>query len=350
MKINKNSQTSHTQQTTDIKPSWKRYGKRFVRFMVTIYSWVQHKLGKSHAPDLDIVRKIKPQGRRGKGIYKIAAYQQLRAYEFGINNYEGAKKGAQILSRLSHPNIIKAYNNPENKTVVMTQEEGLNSKFEATSFEGEAEDIKADLFHEWPTGLYMELAGGDLDKKMCALSRAECYKAALDLLSAATYLHNQSVCHMDIKPQNILWMGNKAVLTDFDGAMTGTESGKIWINNDNIRETGVTLDYISPELIYAICSEQPYSINGAAYDVWTIGCCIAELLTGSELFPVEKGGILSREYYPFQEKLDEFLKVHDKKLGPEIISVLKEMLQINPDKRITASEALKRLSANYPLV
>ena len=95
---------------------------------------------------------------------------------------------------------------------------------------------------------------------------------ATQLFIALRHLKNCGVVHADIKPDNVLVNESKSVLKlcDFGSAM---------FDGDNeITPYLVSRFYRAPEVILGL----PYS---HPMDLWSVGCCLYELFTGSIAFP-----------------------------------------------------------------
>jgi|GEM_PF-2120645 len=128
--------------------------------------------------------------------------------------------------------------------------------------------------------LLMELADFSLEKQLNQgiLSQAETILLVKDIAEALVYLHNQVVvlpnqpepvklAHRDLKPGNILRIGNKWKLSDF-GLVKIIGSGSV-LNTSNLFGTPL---YLPPESYEGkICP---------AWDVWALGIVIVEALTG----------------------------------------------------------------------
>lgn len=89
---------------------------------------------------------------------------------------------------------------------------------------------------------------------------------AMDLLSAASSLHQRQLAHLDIKPENVVLRDHRTVLLDFGSVRT------LGSRQPAGRPVG-TLGYAAPEM--EACA--PIS---AAMDVYGIGATLREALTG----------------------------------------------------------------------
>lgn len=114
-----------------------------------------------------------------------------------------------------------------------------------------------------------------LPRVSLGLPKNTCKALIHQLLSGLAYCHGRRILHRDLKPQNLLLDESGTVLkiADFGLARTFTPPSK-----PKTQEV-VTLWYRAPELLLG---EKCY---GAAVDLWSVGCIMAELVCGRPLFP-----------------------------------------------------------------
>merc|ERR1711920_178104 len=175
------------------------------------------------------------------------------------------------------------------------------------------------------------------------------------MLRGLKYIHSAGVIHRDLKPENILINGADCNLkiTDF-----GLARG-VHMEEKNLTEYVVTRWYRAPEVM---CSARQYDEK---VDEWSVGCIFAELLLRKPLFP---GGnhidqlklIFNLIGTPGADRLDWIKTPEAKKwvqrMGPtkgkslekiltkatpDALDLVKKMLKLDPNKRISVVEALE---------
>ncbi|KQK22958.1 hypothetical protein BRADI_1g70325v3 [Brachypodium distachyon] len=127
------------------------------------------------------------------------------------------------------------------------------------------------------------------------------------LLTGAEKMHERGIVHRDIKPANILVGedGKIVKMCDLGLAMS--------LTTQSLYTEAGTLPYMAPEMLLG---KPDYD---ARADTWSLGCVMAELITGETLF--KEAGTRSGSCWTSSPCW-----------GP---------LTCNPDKRLTASAALK---------
>ncbi|MBN3291656.1 MK15 kinase, partial [Polypterus senegalus] len=179
------------------------------------------------------------------------------------------------------------------------------------------------------------------------------------LLKATKYLHSGNVIHRDQKPSNILLDTDCFVkLCDFGLARSLCQIQED-AGNPELTEYVATRWYRAPEILLA---STRYT---KGVDMWSIGCILGEMLLGKPLFPgtstinqIEK--IMSVIPPPSHEDIASIKSEYgasviqrmmarprvllEEMLPPSIpsdaLDLLNKLLVFNPDKRLTAEEAL----------
>ncbi|MCD7461813.1 hypothetical protein HAX54_047167 [Datura stramonium] len=135
--------------------------------------------------------------------------------------------------------------------------------------------------------LFLEYAcGGSLHdliinskKRMIKMSELEVRFYAYQLLKGIQHVHKKGWVHCDIKPANILVFDNanecnmhKLKLADF-GLSLKVDDGMAYMTGTPLSNRG-TLLYAPPESL-------THGFHAKAYDIWSLGCTVAEMMTGS---------------------------------------------------------------------
>jgi mitogen-activated protein kinase 1/3 len=182
------------------------------------------------------------------------------------------------------------------------------------------------------------------------------------VLRALKYLHSANILHRDLKPSNLLVNSNCDLkICDFGLARGLHDSHDEDMSSGGsllLTEYVVTRWYRAPEIMLA-CHQYSYPS-----DIWSCGCIFAELmqrkpyLAGEDYIDqltliIEKLGKLSEHDMDFitSEKAKRFIRKLPNKMpvplkrqfpqaSDQAIDLLKGMLQINPQKRITVEKAL----------
>ena len=209
-------------------------------------------------------------------------------------------KEIQVLKELEHPNIVKIF------------EYYIDDHYH---YRGELYDtiVKCHRFNE---------------KKAAYILR--------QIISALNYLHSHSIVHRDIKPENILVVkSDKKSKIKYDKDEINIKLIDFGASNFFKTNEILTLKvgspyYIAPEVLNMCYNEK--------CDIWSAGVVLYVMITGNlpfvglthpQLFENIKSGkykTSGKEYAAISQKAKDLIK---------------QMLELNPLKRISASECLK---------
>lgn len=208
------------------------------------------------------------------------------------------RREIMILERLDHPNIVRCFGGGEEP--------------------GEG-NLKGQLFY------VMELVNAGTIKELLATSGRFNWPVVVEigrqLCSALQFAHNHGVVHRDLKPSNLFITRNGQIkLGDFGIARD--------LHDADISSSGMTVGthaYMAPEQIRG-----ETSISGKA-DLYSLGCCLFEMLVGRTPFVGEN----------YQQLYDQHLKVEPPRANsmlsepcPTLLDdTLHELLSKDPNDR-----------------
>ena len=240
-----------------------------------------------------------------------------------------AEKEAKLLSRLSHPSIIKMFD-----TCYRTVSHAGNSK----------KDPKKDRPQHL---ILMEYCDGGHALDVCTNMVSNGTRFDLSTLiiafgqicNAVSYLHAQRppIVHRDLKPANFLVKNGAYKLCDFGSAVFGhvdLKTPEARREAEEVIEKTTTQMFRAPEMVDLYMAKKLTQ----ATDVWALGCCLFSLAFLQNCF--EEGSnlaILSGKY-----KIPE-----DNPYGEGLVELLDRMLTLDCKARADMTEVILCLSAVY---
>uniref|UniRef100_A0AAY4E4Z0 mitogen-activated protein kinase n=1 Tax=Denticeps clupeoides TaxID=299321 RepID=A0AAY4E4Z0_9TELE len=178
--------------------------------------------------------------------------------------------------------------------------------------------------------LVTHLMGADLNNivKCQKLTDDHVQFLIYQILRGLKYIHSADIIHRDLKPSNL------AVNEDCE--LKILDFGLARHTDDEMTGYVATRWYRAPEIML---NWMHYNMT---VDIWSVGCIMAELLTGRTLFPgtdrilnSARNYINSLPHMPKRNFTDVFIGAN-----PLAVDLLEKMLVLDTDKRITAAEAL----------
>lgn len=219
-----------------------------------------------------------------------------------MKTQEHLESEIRVMRSISHPNIVKSY---------------------------QIFDLKRTIY------IVMEyVRGGDLfdfvSQHDC-LTETQSSQTLHSILQAVEFLHRNGIVHRDLKPENILCANDtwplQVKVSDFGFAsFIDPCSG-----NSTMGSPVGTVYFMAPEII-------SYKGYGPAVDSWACGVILYTILTGRLPFP----GKNTREYFNNVLKgTPSFPGFLWKGISEDAISLVKGLLNPDPNKRLTSLGALQ---------
>ena len=229
------------------------------------------------------------------------ATRQTRACKIlkkATQDIKALQEEVEILSKLSHPNIMQLYEVYNDKTNFYIVSEFCQG---------------GELF--------------DAISKKGNFNENEASKIMKQVLSAITYSHQNNIVHRDLKPENILLedKGNDSIIKIIDWGCA-----KNFNKNEKLTNKDGTPYYIAPEVLDGNYDEK--------CDIWSCGVILYIMLCGYPPFDGEsEEEILDK----VKKGSFEFPKEEWKNISKDAIDLIEKMLTFESNKRISALECLR---------
>ncbi|KAJ1980726.1 hypothetical protein H4R35_001012 [Dimargaris xerosporica] len=261
----------------------------------THYKLTPHVLGSG---TYGVVRRAICKSTKTEYAVKIIDKKLFKAQKPKAQRYLASE--IEILRRIHHPNIVALHDIYETSDTIY---------------------------------LVMDLAlGGELFDQLYVMksyTESDARRIVRQILQGVAYLHSQGIVHRDLKPENLLLRdmepSSDILLADF-GLSTVLPS------HDAVLLTACgTPGYVAPEVL---CRTG----YGKKVDMWSIGVITYFLLCGYTPFWGEDEPALFEAIKACQYDFDE---IYWKHISPRAMDFISKLLQVDPNQRMTAVEALE---------
>mmetsp|Transcript_16578 Transcript_16578/g.29841 ORF Transcript_16578/g.29841 Transcript_16578/m.29841 type:complete len:499 (+) Transcript_16578:134-1630(+) len=248
---------------------------------------LEKKIGKGTTGVLYSARDTKQDERRA-----VKIYDKKHLEEKFTPHYSGLlmqRNELNMISQLSHPNIIKAYE--------VIESENINNVF-----------------------LVLEAANWSLIEE-CPMSEVDAWKYFNQLVSVLDYLHNEAkIVHRDLKPRNLMIdSNNKLKLFDFGTAQS------IYAKETSLG-ISATSAFLAPERFL-----DTQACDGCALDIWGAGVTLFYFIEGCTPFS-------SRSSKKLSEEISTKSINYSARIQGPLKTLLEKMLEKDPCKRIKLAE------------
>ncbi|KLO14516.1 kinase-like protein [Schizopora paradoxa] len=249
------------------------------------------------------VYKVRPKDEEGGKLYAIKKFKPDKEGE--AVTYTGISQSAireiALNREMSHENVAALRE-------VILEDKSIYMVFEY------AEHDFLQVIHHY----YVTLR--------CSIPPAVLKSLIYQLLNGVLYLHSCHILHRDLKPANILITSSGTVkIGDLGLARLSSDPLNSLLAGDKVV---VTIWYRAPELLLGA---KHYN---KAIDIWAVGCVMAELASLKPIFKGEEAKMDQKKNVPFQR--DQLQKIFDIRGTPNVAEwpMLKSMPEYQNMKRL----------------
>ncbi|CAL8071413.1 unnamed protein product [Calicophoron daubneyi] len=206
--------------------------------------------------------------------------------------------------RLSHPNVLRLFG------AVYCARRGL-----------------VDLFIEW-------MPGGSITgllHQYGAFNEPVTLAYGVQVIRGLAYLHKHGILHRDLKGANLLVDTTGSVVRISDFGASARLSGEKSVAGQFRGQVIGTFSFMAPEVLRG----QAY---GRACDIWSVGCCLIEMLTSKP--PWHDRRLTNRYALIYEIATSDSPPPYPESVDENIVTVLDSCFARNPSERPTASKLL----------
>ncbi|HJJ92637.1 MAG TPA: protein kinase [Methanocorpusculum sp.] len=165
--------------------------------------------------------------------------------------------------------------------------------------------------------------GGGLDERIAC-------QVIYDMLEAIKYLHTNGIWHRNIKPENTLLMDDSDACT-IHAALGGFGFARRFSEGETCEEYLGTEGYMAPEMYM----KKPYDQR---VDIWSMGVTMFVVLSGETPWDLEDKRAMVHRITHGQYDFDS---ERWQSVSEEAKDLIRQMMKVNPEERISAADALK---------
>ena len=259
---------------------------------------------------------------------KVGNY--LLAEQIGVGTFSKVTKGIHILTG-------------EKVAIKILDKSKIKDEIDIKYITREIEILKS-IFHKNICQLYESISTehnfylimeyieggdlGDLVEKNISLSENLACRYFRQLISVIEYLNDMGITHRDLKPENILLDSSHRNIKVIDFGLSNYRA-----NLEMLKSACGSPCFASPEMLSG------KSYLGVTTDLWSAGIVLYSMLVG--VLPFD-----DQELNALYEHIKIGTFYIPSSLSLESIDLLKKLLQVNPDKRITIEEIKKHIWFN----
>jgi serine/threonine protein kinase len=198
-----------------------------------------------------------------------------------------------------------------------------------------------------PNAIYIVMELGHMDLYTYAskvgVTEGSTREIMAGILAALKHLHAIGICHLDIKPENILVMGDVAAhelsrvhirLCDFGLCAISSCPQDPVVPQSTIKGTP---GFFAPEMVEGVFDAKPA-------DMWSVGCALMELSEGFTEGWIESYGAYREDAATFHRGIRDCLTtVQDRDYFADvhIFELVRDLLRMEPTHRLTAAQVLE---------
>ena len=226
-------------------------------------------------------------------IKEKVSIKQLKKSE--LNNEKRLSSEMNIQKKLFHPNICQMY-------CAIDQQHYLF------------------LINELCPG--KDILQNIIDNSYSPFSEEQACRIFQQIISGLEYMHKNFICHRDIKPENILVINqddNNALIKIIDFGFSTSFAGDIILT-----DTCCSPSYAAPEIL-----KKKY--KGDQIDIWSSGIVLYVMVYGR--LPFDQDNMKELVYH-----IKNGIYSLPNTISEECQDLIKKIIQVNPDKRITLHE------------